>query len=532
MSEYSQLLSESDIIISYDNTDAEELFLEVCKSFHAYVSDKKIIENIKALDKLVSYNHINSMYFLAYIYTVGIRTPKNLNKTIELYTKLVELKEEPALYYLAAQYIERNREDEYDKIKDLLMRSYKLKNNLAAYYILGINSSDIFCDNKDIQHKRWSEGMSMGNVASMCVYDNWLGSNTHQKIISSTYDSCWWNKWNTTFYKIVFNFKKTRKFNIVPIIDLHYVAIQMANILYQINPGNDISRELGNNYAIGQSLIINKRNSMFEFTEKLDPIYLSAIQNRNAIAFNMLAAHTAKKSMKKAIEIYNISVGFGNLQALRILAEIYDTDKECSNTKKYDETFRMLCELKDPYSLYISALRCYPEIDNFIQSDKKNTDKNISTAIQIYESIIDLDYYGDINNKEVIAHFKKDVVKEAYHKSLLKLYNFNKTNIEYMLKLANKAVEWKVAKIIHDLATYYLEGKHVEQDTIKGLELLSKAINLNDPGAIDTMATYCSTGLYVTKDIAESIKLFNKAIELGHKSSKKNLEELFKKLNN
>lgn len=80
---------------------------------------------------------------------------------------------------------------------------------------------------------------------------------------------------------------------------------------------------------------------------------------------------------------------------------------------------------------------------------------------------------------------------------------------------------------VYMLGKAYLEGKIVEQDTIKAIELLHQAIQMNNDEAMLILANCYKEGNGVKKDINKCIELLEQAKECGNVKALENLSEIY-----
>jgi TPR repeat protein len=521
-----------------DNDNYKTINDELFKLAHKYHIGVGMPINLnkahEIYDKLIKVNHIGCLYKMAYIYARGDgdSISKDVNKAIELYSKLVELKETDAIYYLGAEYEKRNRQNDIPKIVELYKKAHELGNTLALYHKI---------PKFDTYHGRTKTGMEilyfdhpynlvidaiarsaeLGNDAAKYMYwyinynSDYYRHSPRYGNIHNTLVKLWKNSdINLEFIKNTIK----EYYRSMQLGDAQYNVIQQYSFNDKEFYGYSKAASNGNEYAYGLLLIGDRW-----LNRNLD--YKIAIENKYTIALNIYAEHIAKTDIKKAIKIYNDSIELGSMFAMHKLLSIYESD--IKYTKEKDILHTKMIEMKDILCLYKESTKYY----DVGSRTKINSEK----AFGIYKTIVNLDYNGDINNKEVIKYFGSDVIKTAYHNSLINLaYLYYNIYVDYdkYIETLNKGVDWKNDKLMYELSICYETGDKVVKDISKAVELCNNAADLKNAFALCKLADYYAEGKYVKKNTERTISLYNNAISLGNLEATTKLKQFYEKLDN
>lgn len=111
------------------------------------------------------------------------------------------------------------------------------------------------------------------------------------------------------------------------------------------------------------------------------------------------------------------------------------------------------------------------------------------------------------------------IESEKLYKAALKEVELKQPNIERTLELLNKSMLLGNASATYALGTWYLFGKHVRKNRVKGVKFIKQAADQNISMACYDMGVSYETGVGIKKDLKLAFHYYIKAALLGDKQA-------------
>lgn len=148
-----------------------------------------------------------------------------------------------------------------------------------------------------------------------------------------------------------------------------------------------------------------------------------------------------------------------------------------------------------------------------------NVEINYSKAFELFSEILKEDESFKNDETQYCLYF----VAHSYFEGKGVEKDVNKA-----IELLRKAVELDEPLSINYLGYQYDMGKMVEKDLNKALELYKKSADLGLSTAFNNLAFCYRDGEGVVKDVNKAMRLFKRASNLGHENAKMELDKLLK----